>query len=87
MKVIEDEYRYGMTIKFMVYKLADFCGDPHWIEMNSLGNDASFLGDNHSILVVTSDFVGCQSNSIYFCDDCDDFYYCGGPNDIGVFDL
>ena len=73
-RVIEDEYHYEMIIKFVVYKLVDFCGDPHWAEVNSLGNDALFLGDNHSISVVASNFVGCQPNSIYFCDNCDDFY-------------
>ena len=51
-RVIEDEYHYEMTIKFVVYKLVDFCGDSHWAEVNSLGNDALFLGDNHSISVV-----------------------------------
>ena len=86
-RVIEYDYGYGMTIKFVVYKLVDFCGDPHWTEVNSLGNDALFLGDNHSIAVIASDFIGCQFNSIYFCDDCDDFYNYGGPNDIGVFNL
>ena len=46
-----------------------------------------FWEDNYSISIVSSNFVGCQSNSIYFCDDCDDFYDRGGSNDIGVFNL
>ena len=56
------------TTRFRIFKL-DFDKGNQWIETRSLGDVALFLGDNSSISVSTSDYKGCQSNSIYFTHD------------------
>ena len=63
LRVIQ-KYRDG----FMVYKLLFLDSrNSIWEEVKILGDVALFLGDNHhSISVTASDFVGCQSNSIYY---------------------
>ncbi|XP_058217554.1 F-box protein At2g26160 [Rhododendron vialii] len=40
-----------------------------WVEINSLGDDALFLGDNYSLSVTASNFPGCQANCVYYTDD------------------
>ncbi|BFG28432.1 hypothetical protein CerSpe_147060 [Prunus speciosa] len=62
------------TLSFKVFKLFSDCGDKiesEWIEeIDSIGNDAFFLGgNNHSMCVSALDFPGCHPNSIYFCID------------------
>ncbi|KAL6282937.1 hypothetical protein ACE6H2_013866 [Prunus campanulata] len=53
-----------------VYKvvLCDFGDDrgPQWVEIESIGTDALFLGWNVCMSVSASDFPGCRPNSIYF---------------------
>ncbi|KAI5332310.1 hypothetical protein L3X38_022439 [Prunus dulcis] len=53
-----------------VYKvvLCDFGDDggPQWVEIESIGTDALFLGWNICMSVSASDFPGCRPNSIYF---------------------
>ncbi|GMN41016.1 hypothetical protein TIFTF001_010240 [Ficus carica] len=51
------------TKMFRIFRL-DFDATK-WIEIESLGGDSLFLGDNSSISVLASNFTGCQSNSIY----------------------
>ncbi|KAJ9681315.1 hypothetical protein PVL29_020275 [Vitis rotundifolia] len=55
---------------FVIYKLQWFSKNPTWEEVKSLDDVSLFLGDNHSISVIASDFAGCQPNSIYFCQRC-----------------
>ncbi|ONI25094.1 hypothetical protein PRUPE_2G280300 [Prunus persica] len=69
-------HRYGtythhcrVTNRFRVFKLDD--DKYEWIEKNDLGDFALFVGDNSSISVVASKIQGCESNCIYFYDDCD----------------
>ncbi|CAL2252801.1 unnamed protein product [Prunus armeniaca] len=53
-----------------VFKL--FCAHgerPQWVEIESVGNEALFLGTNQPMCVSALDFPGCQTNSIYFTDD------------------
>ena len=78
-----------VTKGFKVYKLVECRMHCEWIEVTSLGNFALFLGDNHSISILASDYPGCEPNSIYFCWD---HVLCShrrlkGPHDIGVFNL
>lgn len=40
-----------------------------WVEINSLGDDALFLGDNYSLSVTASNFPGCQANCVHDTDD------------------
>ena len=53
--------------EFLVYKLVwHDSKDAIWEEVANLGDIALFLGESHSIYVKAPDFVGCQSNSIYY---------------------
>ncbi|KAK9946142.1 hypothetical protein M0R45_011619 [Rubus argutus] len=79
-----DENR-AMTVGFNIFK---FNFDKReWIEKNTLGNVALFLGDNTSMSVSTLNFPGCQANCIYFCHDKNYNgrvrHYC----DSGVYDI
>ncbi|PON51713.1 hypothetical protein PanWU01x14_214130 [Parasponia andersonii] len=75
-----------VTVFFRVFKLsADLS---RWVEMKTLGEDSLFLGDNSSISVLASKYVGCPKNCIYFTHDKDVTSYSRhGPWDLGVYDL
>ncbi|XP_021821632.1 F-box protein At2g26160-like [Prunus avium] len=65
---------YTETLSFKVFKLFSDCGDKigseRIEEIDSIGNDAFFLGgNNHSMCVSALDFPDCHPNSIYFCID------------------
>ncbi|XP_008234324.1 PREDICTED: F-box protein At2g26160-like [Prunus mume] len=82
--------RFTETLSFKVFKL--FCAHgerPQWVEIESIGNEALFLGTNQSMCVSALDFPGCQPNSIYFTDDCVDVecHKPKGPHDMGTFNL
>ncbi|PIA64252.1 hypothetical protein AQUCO_00100023v1 [Aquilegia coerulea] len=72
------------TARFEVFKL-DLC-TRKWSQLESLGDQALFVGDNYSVSLSSSDFPVC----IYFTDDNIE-QFCAeeefGGNDIGVFDL
>lgn len=70
------------TEKFKIFSL-DF-DKRKWNEINNLGDVALFLGDNSSISVLASDFVGCQPSCIYFTHDMD---FVEGPIIFSIFDL
>lgn len=76
-----------VTTRFRVFKLAK----SRWIEITSLADGAMFLGDNSSVYVRASNFVGCKSNCIYFSHDFDVVVTRGPPDnshcDSGVFNL
>ena len=76
-----------VTMLVRVYKL-ELKGS-RWVDIEDLGDDnALFLGDNSSICVAASKFVGCQPNCIYFTHDYDTVGIGGaGPVDIGVYHL
>ena len=96
--VLDEKFR---TIEFEVHGLGDGdgCGRAKWKQVESLGDAALFLGDNHSITILASDFHGCQPNSIYFSHNHSEFmavrdggvlkllYLQWAPYDIGVFNL
>ncbi|KAK3187713.1 hypothetical protein Dsin_027274 [Dipteronia sinensis] len=76
------------TLLFHVYKL-DF-DERRWIEVESLGDSALFLGGSHSVSVCSSVDSRYKKNSIYFTDDYwdrmeEDYLY--GGHDMGVFSL
>ncbi|PON33696.1 hypothetical protein TorRG33x02_354550, partial [Trema orientale] len=74
------------TKMFRVFKWnMDLC---KWVEIKSLGDNALFIGDNTSVSVLASDFVGCQKNSIYFTHDRDTTKFGPeGPVDLGVYNF
>ncbi|XP_059627455.1 F-box protein SKIP23-like [Cornus florida] len=59
------------------------------VEMKSLCGDSLFLGDNHSTCVSSSNWPGCQPNSIYYTDDYINFVHHPqyGRRDIGIFNI
>ncbi|GMI99599.1 F-Box/DUF295 Brassiceae-specific 33 [Hibiscus trionum] len=83
----ERETDYG-TVLFHVYKL-DSEG-LKWMEVESLGDRALFLGGNQSVSVSTLSSPDCKNNCIYFTDDnwvrMDEYYSYGG-HDMGIYNL
>ncbi|XP_044500299.1 putative F-box protein At4g22180 [Mangifera indica] len=72
------------TLLFHVYKLD--LAERNWVEVDSLGDYAVFLGGNNSVTVSTQFY----KNSIFFTDDYwsrmnEDYLY--GGHDIGIFHL
>ncbi|KAM5557915.1 hypothetical protein ABKV19_024976 [Rosa sericea] len=63
------------------------------VRVRSIGDEAFFVGDNHSVSVLASNFPGCQPNSIYYTDDLTFFKPFGPADDlepcdeIGIFNL
>lgn len=57
-----------MTKMFKVFKFK-LDATSKWIEKETLGDVALFVGDNSTVSVVASSFSGCQPNCIYFNDD------------------
>ncbi|XP_024164554.1 probable F-box protein At1g44080 [Rosa chinensis] len=60
------------TESFKVYKVVFDGRDKsivEQVELKSIGDEALFVGDNHSMCVLASNFPGCQPNSIYYTDD------------------
>ncbi|XP_021823468.1 F-box protein At2g26160-like [Prunus avium] len=75
------------TRKFRIFELNFKMGE--WVEKNTLGDAALFVGDSSSICVLASK-LGCRPNCIYFNHDnnrtADDFSYYG-PHDYGVYNM
>ncbi|XP_057475953.1 F-box protein SKIP23-like [Actinidia eriantha] len=91
---VDDENNsHSKTFKFKVFKLVYPVGEAQekWIEIKNIGDQALFLGDNHSLAVSTSEFPECQSNCIYYTDQNHVIippYVCHGlDDDLGVFNL
>ncbi|CAL2266818.1 unnamed protein product [Prunus armeniaca] len=82
--------QFMKSLNFKFFKFESAHGErPQWVEIESIGNEALFLGTNQSICVSALDFPGCQPNSLYFTDDCVDVenHKPKGPHDMGTFDL
>ncbi|KAH7866584.1 hypothetical protein Vadar_022284 [Vaccinium darrowii] len=83
----------AMTAEFKIFKLLGVDGCEKCllqrVEINSLGGDALFLGNNDSLCVSASNFPGCQPNCIYYTDDYIDkeFEKPFGPLDTGIYSL
>ncbi|KAK8480378.1 hypothetical protein V6N11_074078 [Hibiscus sabdariffa] len=76
------------TFLFHVYKM-DF-KELKWVEMDTLGDRALFVGGNQSVSVSTWCFLNCKKDCIYFSDDCwekmeEDYLY--GGHDMGIYNL
>ncbi|KAF7151701.1 hypothetical protein RHSIM_Rhsim02G0222900 [Rhododendron simsii] len=80
---------YGAE-EFRVLEMDLNNGGGGWREKKSLGAKAVFLGDNASISVEASKFLGIKANCIYYTDDCWEPYQCfkrGGGKDMGIYNL
>ncbi|XP_042519326.1 putative F-box protein At5g55150 [Macadamia integrifolia] len=71
------------TTDFKIYKLDS--RNKQWVEVESLGDRALFVGNNSTFAISVSDHPEFQSNCIYFTDDYSLFYKFGGGGDIGIF--
>ncbi|KAK3018341.1 hypothetical protein RJ639_004753 [Escallonia herrerae] len=56
---------------------------PKWVRVESLGDQALFLGRNHSQSVSVSDSLNFQENCIYYADQ--DYPVCYGPSNKDLF--
>ncbi|XP_004292816.1 PREDICTED: uncharacterized protein LOC101290729 [Fragaria vesca subsp. vesca] len=88
----DDEYDQTLNRETEGFTVFEFNFDEcQWIEKNSIGDLALFLGDNSSVSVVASNFPGCRSNCIYFNHDADRRWVIAGrswrPDDFGVYDI
>nr|XP_011470415.1 PREDICTED: F-box protein At2g26160-like [Fragaria vesca subsp. vesca] len=86
--IVKDEDGRPRTVKFVIYKL-NF-NKRKWIEINTLGDVALFVGDNSSFSVTASSFRGCLPNSVYFSHDSnsqEEVLGADGPHDFGVYDF
>ncbi|KAK8521274.1 hypothetical protein V6N13_077395 [Hibiscus sabdariffa] len=76
------------TFLFHVYKLdSDIL---EWVEMDSLGDQALFIGGNESVSISARSFPNCEKNSVYFTDDNwghmeEDYLY--GGHDMGIYNM
>ena len=74
------------TPKFEVFKL--YLKNLVWNELNSLGDNALFMGHNQTILISTKDYDEFKPYCIFFVDDYRDYFEktirC---HDVGVFNL
>ncbi|KAL6224036.1 hypothetical protein ACLB2K_002892 [Fragaria x ananassa] len=67
---------------FKVYQLVtDRSLDTQVLEVNSIGDEALFVCESHSMSVLASNFRGCQPNSIYYA------YNSGSTWEMGIFSL
>ena len=88
-----EDYRLKLTGVFKVYKLLlhEQSGKVmERVELESLGDDTLFVGDNNSMAVSAANLPGCQPNSIYFTHDYIDwirFNKSYRPHDVGVFNV
>ncbi|KAF7150388.1 hypothetical protein RHSIM_Rhsim02G0249600 [Rhododendron simsii] len=88
--IIKDEstVKYGAT-EFQVFEV-DINSNWTWAQITSLGDYALFLGDNASMALDVSKFVGVKPNCIYYTDDNWEAYHClkrGGGKDMGIYNL
>lgn len=90
-----DNDPWFQTTGFKIFKLLVLGKLTAYVELKTLGDNALFLGDNHSTCVpavASNGFPGVQPNSIYFTDHALS-YYTFQPNtlrvpaDMGVFNL
>ncbi|KAF4399028.1 hypothetical protein G4B88_023622 [Cannabis sativa] len=84
-----DSFTIRRTTTVNIFKLDFVDGGVKRVIVKSLGDVALFLGDNSSIYVRASNFLGCKSNCIYFSHDTDLISYGpqGFPCDCGIYNL
>ncbi|KAK2983544.1 hypothetical protein RJ640_023078 [Escallonia rubra] len=89
----DDGLKYR-TSGFKVFKLAQEHSivqvRQKWTAIESIGDQALFLGDSNSECVLASHFPGCKPNCIYYTEYYYDTYYFvprGADDDVGMFNL
>ncbi|KAK2983546.1 hypothetical protein RJ640_023080 [Escallonia rubra] len=90
----DDDWLKYRTSGFKVFKLAQEHSIEQvrqkWTAIESIGDQALFLGDSNSECVLASHFPGCKPNCIYYTE----YYYNtypfvprGADDDVGMFNL
>ncbi|XP_062015109.1 uncharacterized protein LOC133731702 [Rosa rugosa] len=76
-------FKRRKMLKFKVFKWVESIAQ--LAEVNDIGDEAIFVGNNQSVCVLASKFPGCQPNSIYYTND----LVVEGQRleDIGIFNL
>ncbi|KAH7854117.1 hypothetical protein Vadar_010288 [Vaccinium darrowii] len=89
-----DEKIMDKTFRFAVFKLLHPTGETGatWVQIKSLGDQALFLGDNHSLSVSTLEFPECLPNCIYYTEQYHVefgslYFFHGVDEDSGIFHL
>ncbi|XP_057462831.1 probable F-box protein At1g44080 [Actinidia eriantha] len=92
--MVQRFWKNRKTFEFTVFKLVYQIGEAHeavWTHVKNIGDQALFLGDNHSVSVSTMEFPECQPNCIYYTDQNHNrnppYAYHGVDDDSGVFNL
>lgn len=81
-------HKVHRTVMFKVFQ-----EDPiskSWVEVRTLRGHALFLGYNHSLSLLASDYLRCKPNCIYFTDNCFKGFQIGKKteaHDVGIFNL
>ncbi|CAK9153411.1 unnamed protein product [Ilex paraguariensis] len=92
LEVNKHDQLHCKTADFKVFRLSysDGMTKPLWLEIKSLDEQALFLGDNDSLVVLASNFSGCSPNCIHYSDH---YFEIGNyvphcpDDDTGVFNL
>ncbi|KAH7854991.1 hypothetical protein Vadar_019918 [Vaccinium darrowii] len=89
-----DEKIMDKTFRFAVFKLLHPTGETGatWVQIKSLGEQALFLGDNHSLSVSKLEFPECLPNCIYYTEQYHVefgslYFFPGVDEDSGIFHL
>ncbi|CAL8995246.1 unnamed protein product [Prunus brigantina] len=64
----KEKYEELYTVSFMVFKLVlneDDGSVMQHVQLKNIEDEALFVGTNHSVSVVSSNFPKCQPNSVY----------------------
>ncbi|KAF5199552.1 hypothetical protein FRX31_010864 [Thalictrum thalictroides] len=90
-----ESIRRYRTIGFKIFKLTESrqCSNckmcKKWEKVESLGDNAFFVGYNSSFSLSAPDFLGCKPNSVYFTDSRTPYEGSAEPirHDIGVYNV
>ncbi|KAH7688296.1 hypothetical protein IHE45_03G024700 [Dioscorea alata] len=83
--VKKTDTRHFYTIRFDVHKLDE--KEMEFIEVESIGDHALFIGRNSTIAIPASKFPRCLSDSIYFTDHSPLTIHKYGYEDIGLYNM
>lgn len=64
-RILQTETSF-MVSKFIFSDKDKYSSTAQLVEVKSIGDDAIFLGQSHSVSVLASNIPGCQPNSIYY---------------------
>ncbi|CAL1369821.1 unnamed protein product [Linum trigynum] len=82
--------KYGVVTRvtndIKVFKLVRG-GGSSFLEVEDLNGDAVFIGDSHSVAIPTTEFEGCEADTVYYTEDHEDVAHNYDQDDIGKFNI